>query len=98
MSNRRAVFVPEPGGGDERGRELKDHELVVNTQYVIKADDRFNMTVWCVEIHSDRVVFWAGTVRMRLRLHRGLAGSLADDSGTRIRVYEWRKPPAFLPN
>jgi hypothetical protein len=75
----------------EIGRELLAHELVVKTVVVVGRDDRpYAASMWVREIGSDAVVFYSGISGTYLMLRRNPDETMQDDTGTRIRAFEYR--------
>lgn len=74
----------------EMGRELLAHELKVETVVIVGREDRPHcFTVWVAELGEDFVSFHAGEVRTLLIVFRREDGTLADDTGKRIHVWEY---------
>jgi hypothetical protein len=74
----------------EMGRELLAHELVVQTVVVIGREDRpIAVTAWVKELGEDFVAFYAGETHALLIVFRHKDGTLADDTETRIHVWEY---------
>jgi hypothetical protein len=72
------------------GRELLAGELVVKTVVVVGREDRpYCFTAWVRELGEDFVAFYAGEARVVLITFRRKDGTLADDTGKRIRVWEY---------
>lgn len=75
----------------ECGRELKADELEPRTVVVIGPEDRDMMTVWVLNVYPRYVEFRAGDAGVDIRFFRQPDGTLRDDSGKQIHVYEWNK-------
>jgi hypothetical protein len=74
----------------EVGRELLAHELTVKTVVVIGRDDRpFLVTTWVRTIGEDFVEFFHGEVNTAFLVCRQGDGTLTDDTGRRIHVWEY---------
>jgi hypothetical protein len=74
----------------EVGRELSSDELVVKTVVVLGRDDRaVKFTAWVARVGVDYVAFQAGEVNMIFLASRSPLGILTDDTGRRIRVFEY---------
>lgn len=74
----------------EMGRELLVSDLVVKTVVVVGREDRPHfITVWVGEIAEDFVTFYAGEIHTALIAVRREDGTLADDTGKRIHVWEY---------
>jgi hypothetical protein len=81
---------PQLRPNPEMGRELLAHELVVKTVVVVGRGDRhICVTVWVLEVHDDFVLLRAGETNMVLVLIRRQDGTLIDDTGRRIHVWEY---------
>jgi hypothetical protein len=75
---------------EEMGRELRADELVVATVVVIAREDRpVAVTTWVREIGDDFVVFYHGEVKTAFIVMRNPDGTLSDDTGQRIHVWEY---------
>jgi hypothetical protein len=80
------INLPDP----EIGRELSAHDLVVKTVVVLFREDRsYAYTVWVVGFDKDHVVFGAGEVQTFLLVKRHPDGKMEDETGQRIRVFEY---------
>jgi hypothetical protein len=74
----------------EMGRELLAHELTVKTVVVVGREDRPHcFTVWVRELGEDFVAFSCGEIRTTLITFRREDGTLVDDTGQRIHVWEY---------
>ena len=75
---------------EEMGRELLAHELQVKTVVILGREDRpYLVSIWVSEIGDDFVAFYAGDARTVLLASRHKDGTLTDDTGKRIRVWEY---------
>lgn len=77
---------------EEMGRELKAHELREKTVVVVRREDRaLAATLWVEAINEAAVVFFAGATwpRVHFMASRLPNGSLIDDTGKRVLVYEY---------
>lgn len=78
--------MPHP----EMGRELLAGELATKTVVVVGREDRpHRITVWVGEVGEDFVAFYAGEIRVALVAFRRDDGTLIDDTGLRIHVWEY---------
>ena len=81
----------------EVGRELKADELKAKTIVVIRAEHRpdIAVTMWVKEVGDSIVWLYAGSgnVHRHLGLFRQLDGTLRDDAGRMIHVYEYLGKP-----
>jgi hypothetical protein len=79
-----------PKPNPEMGRELLASELVVETVVVVgRADRPHCFTVWVKSLGEDFVAFLAGDINMIFVAFRRDDGTLIDDSGARIHVWEY---------
>jgi hypothetical protein len=74
---------------NEIGRELKANELKVKTIVVLSKVGRPSATYWVSGIGQDYVMFYAGLLNMTLIAYLREDGTLADDSGIQLHVYEY---------
>ncbi len=74
---------------DERGRELKASELRMRTVYVLEKADHPLVTMWHTGGAGAMVEFYSGLQRLHLWLRVAPDGTLVDDSGAQIHVYEY---------
>jgi membrane protein YqaA with SNARE-associated domain len=79
----------------EIGRELKANELHSKTIVILVAEHHPNtlLTMWVDIIGQDFVSFYAGIIRSSFIAMIREDGSLADDRGRVIRVYEYLGQP-----
>lgn len=78
---------------DERGRELATSELRERTVYIVGKDGApVCATLWALRIEPDFVVFYSGVTRVQLLLKRRKDGTLTDDTGALVHVWEWLTP------
>lgn len=71
-------------------RELSAAELVVETVVVIRREDHSAaVTAWVSAVGSDFVAFSMGVTRTTFLAHLREDGTLADDTGRRILVWEY---------
>jgi hypothetical protein len=80
------VMMP---GQEEIGRELGVNELVPMTVYVLTKPGRPAATMWFWGRANESVMFYAGVSKTALFLDLREDGSMADDSGIQIKVYEY---------
>lgn len=74
----------------EMGRELLVPDLKEKTVIVLWRDDRsFAVTAWVDVISTNIVIFKMVEIGAFLILARELGGMLVDDTGKRIRVFEY---------
>jgi hypothetical protein len=74
----------------EVGRPLLAGDLVVGSVVVVGREDRRHMvTVWVAEVSSAHVMFHAGVIRTALIVERREDGTLVDDTGRRLLVFEY---------
>ncbi len=79
---------------DERGRELMAAELVPRSVYVVAKDDwPFLATLFVIDVSTPWIDFYSGTLRMVFSAKRNPDGTLQDEMGARIRVWQWRGDP-----
>jgi hypothetical protein len=78
---------------NEIGRELKANELKPATIVVLAKAGRPSSTMWVSRIGQDYVMFYAGQLRLTLIAHLREDGTLADDSGIQLHVYEYLGEP-----
>jgi hypothetical protein len=64
-------------------------ELMLKTVYILTKEGRPAATFWFVGFQGDVALFYAGIAGTTLALHLREDGTLADDSGMRIRVFEY---------
>jgi hypothetical protein len=82
---------------NEVGRELTAYDLVLLcgiTPVILSREDRpYAYTVWVSRVTPEFVVFLAGEVKttfiVTLIVTRHPDGTMTDDSGQRIRVFEY---------
>lgn len=83
------------GTKEEIGRELKADELRPGTIVFTNPEHRPHvfLTMW-VDIVSDAMVwFYAGVTKVHLGLFRHPDGTLRDDAGREIRIFEYLGEP-----
>jgi hypothetical protein len=74
----------------EIGRELLAGDLVVKTVVVVGREDRLHcITAWVRLVDSEFVAFHAGEANVTLLAARRADGTLMDDTGKRIHVWEY---------
>ena len=75
----------------EMGRELLAHELVEKTVVLVGREDRphYAITAWVQLVDAEIVLFSANEVHMVLITVRRPDGTLVDDTGKRILVWEY---------
>jgi hypothetical protein len=74
----------------EIGRELSAHDLVVKTVVVVTREDReWAYTAWVVHFDKDWVMFEAGEIHTLLLVKRHPDGKMEDETGKRVRVFEY---------
>lgn len=73
----------------EMGRELRIDELKPKTVVVLCKEGRPAITIWVSRVGMDYVMFYAGQINLTLIAHLREDGTLADDSGMRLRVFEY---------
>jgi hypothetical protein len=74
----------------EMGRELLASELVVKTVVIVGREDRPHcFTVWVWKVDELFVAFRAGEIGNVFIAFRRDDGTLMDDTGQRIRVWEY---------
>jgi hypothetical protein len=74
----------------EMGRELLAHELVEKTVVVVGREDRPHaITCWVELVDIQMVLFRANEIQLTLITLRRPDGTLADDTGKRILVWEF---------
>ena len=74
----------------EMGRELLAHELVEKTVVVVGREDRPHcITAWVKLVDDEVVVFLADEIKVVLITMRRPDGTMTDDTGKRILVWEY---------
>ena len=75
----------------EVGRRLRVDELVPKTVVIIDREDSplWAFTAWVVSVEENMVAFGMGEVRTTLLVLRHPDGSLTDETGNHIRVWEY---------
>ena len=80
----------ETGNASERGEELKAHQLVYKTVYILEKRGRPAVTMWydgkALGIYHG---FYAGVTKVTLLLREQRDGTLVDDSHTQVHVYRY---------
>jgi hypothetical protein len=74
------------------GKKLTASELKRQTVVVVRRDDRpYAATLWVETITPEFVVFLAGEPDPKIHfvVERRADGTMADDTGTEIKVYEY---------
>lgn len=75
---------------NELGRELAVTELVERTIVILSREDRAPMyTAWVYLVSENFVAFLAGAVNTTFFVKRAPDDTLTDDTGKRIRVFEY---------
>ena len=77
---------------DEMGRQLRADELREKTVVVVRREDRdLAATMWVEAVHDNAVVFLAGATwpRIHFMATRHEDGTLTDDTGKQVLVYEY---------
>ena len=76
---------------EEIGRELKAHELVAQTVIVLNAEHRpeIFLTAWVEAITPNAVSFFAGLTKIHFIAGIQSDGTLKDDDGRAIKVFEY---------
>jgi hypothetical protein len=74
---------------NEVGRELRIDELKPETIVVLCKEGRPAITIWVSRVGTDYVMFYAGEINLTLIAHLREDGTLADDSGIHLRVFEY---------
>ena len=74
---------------NEVGRELRIDELKRETVVVLVKAGRPAITIWVATVGQDFVAFYAGEISTMLIAYLREDGTLADDSGIRMRVFEY---------
>ena len=75
----------------EMGRELLADELVEKTVVVVGREDRphYAITAWVQLVDAEIVLFSANEIKLTLITVRRPDGTLVDDTGKRILVWEY---------
>lgn len=73
----------------EIGRELRVDELKPKMIVVLVKAGRPAITIWVANIGQDFVAFYAGEIKTTLIAYLREDGTLADDSGIQLRVFEY---------
>lgn len=80
----------EPGEDWEVGRELSADELEPMQVVVIQLPNRnLDVTVWVKHVEDTLVVFYAGEINLHFLGFRLLDGSMVDDRGRLLHVFEY---------
>lgn len=78
---------------NEVGRELTAYDMMllcgIAPVIITRADRPYGYTVWVRQVTSEFVVFFAGELGIALIVLRHPDGTMTDDSGNRIRVFEY---------
>ena len=78
---------------NEVGRELAVNKLEPKTIVVLRAANRPAVTMWVAVVGMDFVAFYAGVTKTTFIAQLREDGSLADDAGRVIKVYEYLGEP-----
>jgi hypothetical protein len=73
----------------EVGRELRVDELKPKMIVILVKAGRPAITIWVSQMGQDFVVFYAGAINLTLIAYLREDGTLADDSGMQLRVFEY---------
>jgi len=77
---------------DECGKELLAHELIDKSVVIVGVDNRPQMfTMWVSSITPTTVKFWADEIHFGLLVFRRPDGTLQEESGRQVHVFEWNK-------
>lgn len=75
---------------NERGRKLLSHELVPRTVVLLHKVGRNHIaSMWVESVEPELVTFYAGVTQTVLILFRQPDGTVQDDTGTEIEMYEY---------
>lgn len=74
---------------NEVGRELRIDELKPRMIVVMCKEGRPCITIWVLRVGMDYATFYAGEINLVLIARLREDGTLADDSGLRVRVFEY---------
>jgi hypothetical protein len=77
---------------NEVGREFTAYELMLLCGFVVivtREDRPYAYTAWVTQVTPKFVVFRAGEIQTYFMAMRHEDGTLTDDTGRRIRVYEY---------
>jgi hypothetical protein len=79
---------------NEIGRELQIDELHRASIIVLRKDHQpFGVTMWVAIVGQDFVAFYSGSLNVTFIGHIREDGTLGDEKGERIRVYEYLGEP-----
>lgn len=74
----------------EQGRELKASELKVRTVVLVKPPEKAVMiTLWVVAVTEKLVEFRAGEINWHILNFVALDGTIVDDCGRQVHVFEY---------
>jgi len=75
---------------NEIGRELQLNELTRKSIIVLRKDSQpFGVTMWVALVGMDYVAFYSGSLNVTFIGYIREDGTLGDDKGQRIRVFEY---------
>jgi hypothetical protein len=80
------------GVENEQGREFMAHELMLLCGFVViitREDRPYAYSAWVTQVTPEFVVFRAGEIPTYFMAMRHEDGTLTDDTGQRVRVYEY---------
>jgi len=74
---------------NEIGRELQLNELQRKTIVILQRDGEFGITMWVSFVGQEVVAFYSGRLNVLVVANIYEDGSIRDDKGKRIRVFEY---------
>ena len=77
------------GGVEEIGRELQPNELLRQTIVVLRKDGGPGITMWVAFVGQSLCAFYSGRLQCLVIAAIAEDGSIRDDKGQRIRVFEY---------